>query len=108
MFLRIIILFLHFSYRVGFGEWCEMFELFRDKFGWLEKRGWFNKRDQKKGFQVYFFGIYTIYRLFFLACSLLGLLSGYFYFLCLPYIFIKVDVVRHVVRAVSGTCKYTK
>ena len=97
--------FLHFSHRVEFKEWCKKFKFFSDKIGWLEKKGLLKKRDQKECFQVYFFGIYTIYRLIFLACSLLGLLSGYFYFLCLPYIFIKVDVIELVVKAVGGACK---
>ena len=87
-------------------EWCRKFKWLNDKCEKLKEKGWFKKIDEKEGFEIYFFGLYTIYRLFFLVCSLLGLLlSGYFYFLCLPYIFIKIDVVHHVVRAIGGACK---
>ena len=89
-----------------FREWCKEFKWLNDKCEKSKKKEWFKKIDEKEGFEIYFFGLYTIYRLFFLGCSLLGLLlSGYFYFLCLPYIFIEVDVVKHVVRAIGGACK---
>ena len=67
---------------------------------------WFELPEESQCFDIYFFSIYPMYRVLFTLCSLLGLsLSGYFYCLCLPYIFIKIDVIQHVIKAVGGRGK---
>ena len=82
--------------------WLSQFEKFKDN----KKLNWINKPPKSQYFDINFWGVYTIYRLFFLACSILGLLfSGYFYCFCLPYIFIKSELLNHVVKAVQGKSK---
>ena len=65
----------------------------------------FERPQDSQCFDIYFFSIYPIYCIFFTICSFLGLISGYFYCFCLPYIFIKIDVIQHVVKAVAGKGK---
>ena len=68
---------------------------------WLS--GWFDEPEESLCFDVNFFGFNSLYRWIFLFSSFLGLIvSGYFYCICLLYIFINIDVIRHVVKAVSG------
>ena len=82
--------------------WLSQFEQFKDN----KKLNWINEPQENERFDINVLGVYTIYRLFFLACSILGLLfSGYFYCFCLPYIFIKSELLSHVVKAVQGKRK---
>ena len=67
---------------------------------------WFERPEDNQYFDIYLFSTYPMYRMSFAFCSLLGLtLSGYFYTFCLPYIFINVDVIQHVIKAVGGKGK---
>lgn len=63
--------------------------------------------EKLHGFQIQFISFSPIYRLFFLACSIVALFtSGYWYCFCLLYIFLGTDVMSVVLSAVRHSGKW--
>ena len=63
---------------------------------------YYEDEDDEGYFKVDLFGFQSIYRLTFLFCSIIAIsFRGYPYCICLFYVFLKVDVVQHIIKALT-------
>ena len=65
-------------------------------------KGYFTLEESKncECFDVHFLSVGLLYRIVFALSSIIGIATyGYLYCLCLPYIFIKIDVIEDIVVA---------
>ena len=69
---------------------------------------YYDEDDDDDGyFKVDVFGFQSIYRFFFLICSIAAIpLRGYTYPICLFYVFLKVDVVQYILTALHRSGKF--
>ncbi len=75
----------------------------KDKF---EEPYYYEDEDDDGYFKVDFFGFQSMYRMIFLFCSLIAIsLRGYPYCICLFYVFLNVDVVQHILEALTRSRK---
>uniref|UniRef100_A0A1X7UPY7 RyR/IP3R Homology associated domain-containing protein n=2 Tax=Amphimedon queenslandica TaxID=400682 RepID=A0A1X7UPY7_AMPQE len=73
--------------------------LLSKKFKWIDT---IEESKDSECFDIYLFSFSPIYRVLFLFFSLLSIGTfGYFYCLCLPYIFLNIDVMQDIVKAIS-------
>ena len=95
------------SFRYNFKKWLDRYEFLRRLQEDINnclckgKLPEFKKPVCRQCFEVYFISFGPLYRILFVLCSLLALASsGYFYCCCILYLFMKNDVLRHVLIAV--------
>ena len=70
---------------------------------------YYEDEDDDGYFKVDFFGFQSMYRLIFLFCSIIAIpFRGYPYCICLFYVFLKVDVVQHIIEALTRSRELTK
>ncbi|XP_019860520.1 PREDICTED: inositol 1,4,5-trisphosphate receptor-like protein A [Amphimedon queenslandica] len=73
--------------------------LLSKKFKWIDT---IEESKDSECFDIYLFSFSPMYRVLFLLFSLLSIGTfGYFYCLCLPYIFLNIDVMQDIVKAIS-------
>ena len=111
------------NFRKSFTRWVSQQECFRSRCpnDWglkqkKRKKGDDNVEDyyydeDEDGYHGYFkvdiFGFQSIYRFFFLICSIAAIpLRGYTYPFCLFYVFLKVDVVQYILTALHRSGKF--
>ena len=53
-------------------------------------------------FEIEFFSLGPWYRIIFVLCSIISIGTyGYFYCFCLPYVFLKIDVMQVIAKALT-------
>ena len=95
-------------YSNRFKEWAKahmpsVAKMFKgiSKSKWI-KNDYFKKHKESSCFDIEFFGVGTWYRIIFVLCSIISIGTyGYFYCLCLPYVFLNIDVMQDIVKALT-------
>ena len=60
------------------------------------------KQKESSCFDINFFDFGPWYRIIFVLCSIISIGTyGYFYCLCLPYIFLNIDVMQDIVKVLT-------
>ena len=102
-------------FRYNLKKWLDRYKLLQqfqediNKYLCYRKLPEFKKPVSSQCFEVYFISFAPLYRIIFVLCSLLALAtSGYFYCCCILYVFLKNDVLHHVLTAVRRSGRSPK